>query len=270
MDVTPVVSLARHPAKASVGERFEVSALVFREGHDQLGAEVVLTDPAGVRRPPLRMSDVNGQVSRMAATVSPDAEGPWTFEVQAWSDPLGTWLHDAGIKIRAGVDVELMFTEGRLLFERVLAGGGSHAASQLTPPEVAVLRGAIEAAQDTTRPVQARLAQLESPELSDVLLAHPLRELVTVDGPYPAYADRQRALFSSWYEFFPRSEGAFRNPKTGAVVSGTFATAAKRLDAVAAMGFDVIYLPPIHPIGHEFRKGPNNSTTAGPADPGSP
>ena len=119
MDVTPVVNLGRHPAKASVGEFFDVTALVFREGHDQLGAEVVLTDPDGVRRPPKRMRDVEGQVSRMAATVCPDTEGAWTFEVQAWSDPIGTWLHDAGIKIRAGVDVELMFAEGVLLLERV-------------------------------------------------------------------------------------------------------------------------------------------------------
>ena len=132
------------------------------------------------------------------------------------------------------------------------------------------LRGAIEAATDTTRPVEARLAQLESPELTAVLLAHPLRELVTVDGPYPAYADRTRALFSSWYEFFPRSEGAFRDPKKGTVVSGTFATAAKRLDGVAAMGFDVVYLPPIHPIGEVNRKGPNNTLTPGPDDTGSP
>src|SRR3954447_6838844 len=119
MDVAPLVNRGQNPAKASVGELFEVTALVFREGHDQLGAEVVLTDPDGVRRPPQRMHDVEGQVSRMAATVSADAMGAWTFEVQSWSDPIGTWLHDAGIKIRAGVDVELMFTEGVLLLERV-------------------------------------------------------------------------------------------------------------------------------------------------------
>ena len=105
MDVTPVVNLGRNPAKATVGERFDVTALVFREGHDQLGAEVVLTDPTGVRRAPLRMVDVPDEVSRMRATVRPDTEGPWTFEVQAWGDPLGTWLHDGPIKIRAGVDV---------------------------------------------------------------------------------------------------------------------------------------------------------------------
>jgi len=274
IDVMPLVDNGRLPAKATVGEPFPVSATVFREGHDQLGAEVVLIDPEGLRRPPVRMTSGppvdRHTVDRYFAWVTPDRPGPWLFEIHAWSDPVGTWQHDAGIKIRAGVDVELMFTEGRLLLERVLTGGGSHATSQLTRAEVKVLRGAIEAAQDTTRPVEARLAQLESPEVSDVLLAHPLRDLVTVDGPYPAYADRQRALFSSWYEFFPRSEGAFRDPKSGKVVSGTFATAAKRLDAVAAMGFDVIYLPPIHPIGEVNRKGPNNTLTPGPDDPGSP
>uniref|UniRef100_UPI00260AD5AF alpha-1,4-glucan--maltose-1-phosphate maltosyltransferase n=1 Tax=uncultured Nocardioides sp. TaxID=198441 RepID=UPI00260AD5AF len=130
--------------------------------------------------------------------------------------------------------------------------------------------GAVLAAQDTERPAAARLAALRDPELTQVLLEHPLRELVTVEGPYPAYADRERALFGSWYEFFPRSEGASKDPTTGKVRSGTFRTAAKRLDAVAAAGFDVIYLPPIHPIGEVNRKGPNNTLTPGPDDTGSP
>ena len=103
-----------------------------------------------------------------------------------------------------------------------------------------------------------------------MLAAHPLREHVTVEGPYQAYADRPRALYGSWYEFFPRSEGATRDDATGAVTSGTFRTAAKRLDAVAEMGFDVIYLPPVHPIGEVNRKGPNNTLTPGPDDTGSP
>jgi starch synthase (maltosyl-transferring) len=133
-----------------------------------------------------------------------------------------------------------------------------------------ILRAAVTAAQDTTRPVEARLAQLQARELADVLDAHPLRELLTVDGPHPAYADRERALFGSWYEFFPRSEGATRDAATGKVTSGNFRTAAKRLEGVAAMGFDIIYLPPIHPIGEVNRKGPNNTLTPGPDDPGSP
>ena len=162
MDVTPVVNLARHPAKASVGEVFDVTALVFREGHDQFGAEVVLTDPGGVRRPPQRMREVEGQVSRMAATVTPDTEGAWTFEVQAWSDPIGTWLHDAGIKIRAGVDVDLMFAEGVLLLERVSAGVPKGATSGSSVDAKAVLSDAIKALGDTSRPVEARLAVAES------------------------------------------------------------------------------------------------------------
>jgi len=265
MNVMPVVDLGRQSAKATVGEPLPVRATVFREGHDSLGAEVVLTGPDGNRRPPVRMTKHTEIPDRYDAWVTPDVGGPWTFEVQAWSDPLGTWQHDAGIKIPAGVDVELMFLEGRLLLERVLA--------ELSPDEAhatEVVRSAAEAAADTERPVAARLAALESPELTEVLLAHPLRELITIEGPYPIFADRPRALFGSWYEFFPRSEGATKDSQTGKVVSGNFRTAAKRLDAVAEMGFDVIYLPPIHPIGEVNRKGPNNTLTPGPDDTGSP
>ncbi|HEY0903486.1 MAG TPA: alpha-1,4-glucan--maltose-1-phosphate maltosyltransferase [Marmoricola sp.] len=261
LDVTPVVEHGRYPAKAVVGESFPVTALVFREGHDQLGAEVVLTDPDGVRRPAARMSPVADEVSRMTATVTPDREGAWTFAVESWSDPLATWLHDAGIKIRADVDVELMFTEGVLLLERLLP--------DLTGAERKTVAAAIKALNDEKRPVGARLAAAESPGLVNVFAAHPLRDLLTVEGPYPLQVDRQRALFSSWYEFFPRSEGA-RVAEDGTVHTGTFRTAAERLDAVAAMGFDVIYLPPIHPIGEVNRKGRNNTLTPGPDDVGSP
>ncbi len=264
MDVSPVVDLGRQSAKATVGEPLPVRASVFREGHDQLSAEVVLTDPTGARRAPVRMVKHGEVPDRYDAWVTPDSEGAWTFEVVAWSDPLATWEHDAGIKIPAGVDVELMFTEGRLLLERVIAAG------DLDGHESSIVRGAAQAAADTDRPVQARLAAMQSPELWSVLRDHPLRELVSTEGPYPVYADRTRALYGSWYEFFPRSEGATKDERTGRVTSGTFRTAAKRLDAVAAMGFDVIYLPPIHPIGEVNRKGPNNTLTPGPEDTGSP
>ncbi|MBV8981721.1 MAG: alpha-1,4-glucan--maltose-1-phosphate maltosyltransferase [Acidimicrobiia bacterium] len=263
-DVAPVVDLGRHPAKASVGEELVVSATVFREGHDQLGAEVVLIDAEGVRRGPVRMRDIPDQPLRMTARVRTDAEGPWTFEIQSWSDTIGTWLHDAGIKIRAGVDVELMFTEGVLVLERVLKEGS------LDKSEKAVIKDAVKALKDTARPDEARLAAAEAGELLAVLAAHPLRDLLSTDGPYPLFVDRQKALFSSWYEFFPRSEGAYVDEKTGKVVSGNFATAAKRLEAVAAMGFDVIYMPPIHPIGEINRKGANNTLTPTPDDVGSP
>jgi starch synthase (maltosyl-transferring) len=263
MDVMPVVDLGRQPAKATVGEPLPVSARVFREGHDKLGAEVVITGPDGVRRDPVRMTKHGDVPDRYDAWVTPDAPGAWTFEIQAWSDPIGTWQHAAGLKIPAGVDVDLMFKEGRLLLEKVLAG------LPPTSADAEVVQGALEAATDVGRPPEARLAVLEAPGLSAVLDRHPIRELVTTEGPYPAYADRQRALYGSWYEFFPRSEGAVKGPN-GRVVSGNFRTAAKRLDAVAEMGFDVIYLPPIHPIGEVNRKGPNNTLDPGPDDNGSP
>jgi len=263
MNVMPLVDLGRQPAKATVGEPFPVSATVFREGHDKLGAEVVLTGPDGVRRTPVRMTPDGEVPDRYCAWVTPDQEGAWTFEVHGWSDPVATWQHAAGLKIPAGVDVELMFTEGRLLLERVLPDLDD-------PGSTRVVRGAIAAAGDEGRPVAARLAALQSPELVEVLSAHPLRELVTVEGPFPAYADRTLALCGSWYEFFPRSEGATRDERTGKVTTGTFRTAAERLEAVAAMGFDIIYLPPIHPIGEVNRKGPNNTLTPGPDDTGSP
>ncbi|WP_101524887.1 alpha-1,4-glucan--maltose-1-phosphate maltosyltransferase [Nocardioides houyundeii] len=264
MSVHPVVDLGRLPAKATVGEPLPVRAVVFREGHDKLGAEVVLIDPDGVRRPPSRMTAHPEIPDRYDAEVVPDAVGAWSFEIQAWSDPWATWRHNAGVKVPAGVDVELMFTEGRLLLERAAELAGLDRASKTA------LKGALQAATDTERPVEARLAALESDELDAVLQAHPLRDLVTVEGPYPLFVDRVRALCGSWYEFFPRSEGATLDEATGKVRSGTFRTAAQRLDAVAQMGFDVIYLPPIHPIGEVNRKGPNNTLTPGPDDPGSP
>jgi starch synthase (maltosyl-transferring) len=106
--------------------------------------------------------------------------------------------------------------------------------------------------------------------VQETLRAHPLRDFVTSSERYPLWVDRERALFSSWYEFFPRSEGARVDPETGAVASGTFRTAMQRLPAVAGMGFDVVYLPPVHPIGRTNRKGPNNTLTPGPHDVGSP
>jgi starch synthase (maltosyl-transferring) len=264
MDVSPVVAGGRYPAKAAVGEPFTVSALVFREGHDALNADVVLTDPRGRRRPWVRMHKDPEGVDLWTAEVAADAPGAWSFEIEAWSDPIATWRHNAEIKIPAGIDVELMFLEGALLLERVAAGVPKKG------PERTVLADALKAVRDTARPDPVRYSAAVSAAVDEVLAKHPLRDLVTVDGPYRFVADRERALFGSWYEFFPRSEGAYVDPTTEKVVSGTFRTAAERLEAVAAMGFDIIYLPPIHPIGEVNRKGPNNTLTPGPDDPGSP
>ena len=261
LDVTPQLEGGRYPTKAAVGEPFEVSALVIREGHDAHAAEVVLIDPQGGRRAPILMQRDPSEADRYRATVVADSEGPWGFEVHGWSDPYATWHHHAEIKVPAGIDTELMFTEGALLMEK--------AAADLKGQDRDTLLDAATALRDTERPDTVRLAAGSSPEVVEVLAANPVRELVTVAGPYPFHVDRRRALFSSWYEFFPRSEGAYVDAD-GKVVSGTFQTAAERLPAVARMGFDIIYLPPIHPIGRVNRKGRNNTLDPSPEDVGSP
>jgi len=262
--VQPVVDGGRFPAKAAAGETVPVGATVFREGHDQLGCDVILTDPGGLDRPRVRMSPApDDGVDRYSATVVVDTPGDWSFRISSWSDPLATWSHDAGIKIRAGVDVELMFTEGTLLLRRMLDE------LDLGPDTAELVADTATALADRSRPVEARLAAAEAAALITAFHEHPLRDLVSDDGPYALRVDRTRALFSSWYELFPRSEGA-RVDDDGRVVSGTLRTAAERLPAIAAMGFDVVYLPPIHPIGEINRKGRNNSLDPAPDDVGSP
>ena len=262
LDVEPVIEGGAYPAKASVGERFEVSARVFREGHDQLGAGVVLTDPEGSERPLVLM--VPAEDDLYAAEVIPDAVGAWTFRVESWGDPYATWLHDAPIKVGADVDTELMLLEGALLFERALAElpASAEAQRQLLEDVATTLR------RTNLNPV-SRLDEAITAEIQSVFTRFPLRELAGASSAYPFFVDRRRAAYGAWYEFFPRSEGARRNAD-GTYLSGTFATAAERLPAVADMAFDVIYLPPVHPIGRVNRKGPNNTLTAGPDDPGSP
>ena len=262
LDVRPAVAGGRWPAKAVVGETFTVSATVFREGHDTVNANVVLRDPQGRKGPFTLMTLPVAGTDRWVADVTPTSEGRWTFSVEAWSDPAGTWRHDATIKIEAGVDVELMLEEGALLLERAAS------ASRPAPGRRALLDAA-KALRDTSRPVPARLSAANAPEVSATLATHPLRDFVTSSERMPLRVDRERALYGSWYEFFPRSEGAAPDA-SGVLRSGTFATAAKRLPDVKAMGFDVVYLPPVHPIGRINRKGKNNTLVAGPDDVGSP
>ncbi|UWE12079.1 alpha-1,4-glucan--maltose-1-phosphate maltosyltransferase [Actinacidiphila bryophytorum] len=262
LDVRPLVDGGRRPAKAVVGETFEVTATVFREGHDAVAANVVLRDSAGRSGPWTPMRELEPGTDRWGARVTPTSEGRWSYTVEAWSDPVATWRHAAGIKIPADIDTDLVLAEGALLYERAAAGVPK------ADGRAAVLAAA-DALRDPARPVAARHAAALAPEVVAVLDRFPLRELVSASRPLPLHVERERALFGSWYEFFPRSEGAVvtagEPPR-----HGTFRTAAERLPAVAAMGFDVVYLPPIHPIGSAFRKGRDNTLTAGPHDVGSP
>ncbi|WP_280672382.1 MULTISPECIES: alpha-1,4-glucan--maltose-1-phosphate maltosyltransferase [unclassified Kitasatospora] len=259
LDVAPVVDAGRRPARAVVGETFQVSATVFREGHDAVNANVVLRDPKGRGGLWTPMRELAPGTDRWGADVTPTAPGRWTYAVEAWSDPVATWRHTAAVKLPAGIDTSLVLEEGALLLERAAAGvpkkdGRAH------------VLAAVDALRDASLPPLSRLAAALAPEVTELLARHPLRELVSSSRPLTLQVERQRALFGSWYEFFPRSEGARLNPPR----SGTFRTAAERLPAVAAMGFDVVYLPPIHPIGLAYRKGPENTLTAGPQDVGSP
>lgn len=253
----------RRPAKAAAGESFQVSATVFREGHDAVAANVVLRSPRGRTGPWTPMRELAPGTDRWGAQVTPTSEGRWTYTVEAWGDPVTTWRRHAQIKVPAGIDTELVLEEGALLHERAAEGVPQRKGQRET-----VLRAAA-ALRDTARPAAARLAAALTPKVDEVLARHPLRELVTSSDPLPLLVERERALYGAWYEFFPRSEGAIVR-EGEPPVSGTFHTAAKRLPAIAAMGFDVLYLPPVHPIGTTYRKGPDNSLSPGPHDVGVP
>ena len=260
----------RRPAKAVPGETFEVSATIFREGHGLISAGVVLRDPLRKASPMTRMRMLAPGTDRWGAEVAATREGLWRYHVEAWADPIATWHHDAAIKIPAGQDVELMLTEGALAFERLARRIPQPPGARLAAARTA-LRALVATLRDRGLTPWDRLAATEDPAIAAILDVWPLRELVTRSRPLNLQVDRERALFGSWYEFFPRSEGVQidpmgRRPPT----SGTLRSAAKRLEPIAAMGFDVVYLPPVHPIGTTFRKGRNNTLTPHEGDPGSP
>nr|WP_308071634.1 alpha-1,4-glucan--maltose-1-phosphate maltosyltransferase [Kocuria sp. LUK] len=264
VDVSPVVEDGRFPAKAVPGQSVRVGATVFREGHDALGVTAVLFDPQGAEAERVPMRLVAPGTDRYEAWLTPGAEGAWTFAVEGWGDLFETWRHAAEIKVGADQDVELMMDEGIRLLEAAAAEEGREAA------EAELFRGAARTLGTRELPAGHRLEAVLSPEVLAAVAEHPVRDLVTESRRYPLKVERTAAGRGSWYEFFPRSEGAVLDAETGTWTSGTFRTAAERLPAVADMGFDVVYLPPIHPIGRAHRKGPNNTLVAGAQDPGSP
>ena len=253
-DLAPRQPEGLWPAKAYLGEVVPFAATIFKEGHEQLGARLLLTDPAG-RTTTWRMRETVRGTDRFEVLAPLDREGEWTWRVRAFADDWASWLHAAAAKIEAGVEAELMIEVGLQLLRR--AGKRK------------IVLAAMEALQDAGRTPAEKLAVALEPELTAAIEAKPLASLTTETGVSTLRVERQRAGVGSWYEFFPRSEGAIRQPD-GSWTSGTLRTAAKRLRGIADMGFDVVYLPPIHPIGRTHRKGPNNTLTAGPEDPGSP
>ena len=261
--VTPVVDGGRWPAKAFVSEVIPFSAVVFREGHDSLGAELILTSPSG-----------NTSVYRMRAgapgrdswhtLAQLNEQGKYRFQIRAFGDDYETWHHNASVKLAVGVDEELMLLEGVALFARAASEPQRSKADAKKLVELA------EKLSDKTKSAKARLAEAESAAVLKIVTEEPIRSLIALSDEFVINCEREYAGSAAWYEFFPRSEGATFDAKTKTWTSGNFKTAAKRLPAVAEMGFQILYMPPIHPIGKAFRKGPNNTLNAGPQDPGSP
>ncbi|WP_082297805.1 alpha-1,4-glucan--maltose-1-phosphate maltosyltransferase [Microbacterium sp. CGR1] len=246
--------------KAFVGEVVPFSVVAFREGHDLIGVQLRLTAPNG-EESLHRLTPLLDGSDRWAAEVAVDMQGQWTFRFEAFSDDFATWAHAAEVKVAAGVDVPVMAALGAELLARAAKEKDRPAAQRRRISELATALAGGDAETTTAVSTDA--------ELGGLFHERPLMTLRSASATHTLLVERTAAGVGAWYEFFPRSEGAKRL-KDGTVKSGTFRTAAKRLPAVAAMGFDVIYLVPIHPIGTTNRKGRNNTLTTEPGDPGSP
>ncbi|MFR9751758.1 maltotransferase domain-containing protein [Nocardia sp. 004] len=259
-DTAPSIAGDR-PAKAVIGEVFPVRTVVWREGHQAVAATLVVRAPGASRPIRIRMTpDYEPDVFN--AVFTPNTPGRWTYRIEGWGDPLTTWRSAIEAKLAVGqsaADLANDLELGAQLFERA-----ARAAPKGQPERLR----AVAAALRGTEQLPARMASAFSEEIAEILRATPVRDLVTRGPQRTVLVERQRALYGSWYEFFPRSTGG--RDATGTPIHGTFATAAEALSRIAAMGFDVVYLPPIHPIGEVNRKGRNNSLIAEPGDIGSP
>ena len=290
-DVAPVVSGGRFPANAVVGEVVPVRATVWAEGHDAVSATLVVRYhgtayprlaeapvPATTAAEPVPIEAVVNPPARIKPQLvpmslgrapdifhgqfTPDSVGLWTFRVDGWGDSITTWRRAVRAKLDAGQG-EVELSNDLLIGARLLERAATGTPRKLRDP-------LIEAAEALRTPGDpfTRAGAALSPEVTDLLQQYPLRELLTRGERYGVWVDRPLARFSAWYEMFPRSTGGWT--KKGKPKHGTFATAAKALPRIANMGFDVVYLPPIHPIGKVHRKGRNNTVTAAPDDVGSP
>lgn len=264
VDVSPCIENGSWPAKGTVGESFPVQATVFREGHDLLTAECVLVNPQGKEVQCTAMRDVSPGLDRYEGWLTPTAPGAWEFFVRARFDPYGTWKRNAQIKMETGTDLPLIFLEAEQILKRALKSMPRGSEERRIVREAAAQVGKKRSSAET------RFAAATSGQVAAALARYPLPEGVSVSPRFRLNVDRIRALVGSWYEIFPRTVGAKYNPQTKQWTSGTLRTAAEDLPRIRAMGFDVIYLTPIHPIGTTYRKGRNNCLKAGADDPGSP
>ncbi|MBW8826218.1 MAG: alpha-1,4-glucan--maltose-1-phosphate maltosyltransferase [Acidobacteria bacterium] len=245
-DVRPRTPSGTFPPKAAEGELVAVSADIFKDGHDLLAGRVRTCGPGGAWES-WPMVDLGND--RWETTVRLVGVGRHQLVVEAWADRYATWRHDVEAKVGAAQDVTTELDEGVLLLDALVP----HVPELRRP----LVEEAAAALGRTTCTVDVRLNAGLDDAVAAALAGVAVPAEVTASEPLAIWVDRERALFSAWYELFPRSEGGF-------------ARAAKRLRAIAEMGFDVVYLPPIHPIGHTDRKGKNNTLDPGPDDVGSP
>ena len=251
--IYPEVDAGRYPVKRAVGDLFQVWADIFRDGHDVIGAALLYrtADESQWQRTAMTHRDNDRWVGSFRLT----RNTRYLYTIEAWTDVFGSWRRDISKKIEAGQRVELELTEGRQILAAAARSDGAGAAA---------IRNAFE-----------RLtAASSSEEQTAVLLDEALQRAMAKHGPrednstyfqtYELIADRRQAACAAWYEMFPRSQGTDPNR------SATFDDCIRRLPEIRDLGFDVVYLVPVHPIGQINRKGRNNALRAGPGDPGSP
>ena len=253
-EITPVTPCGYSP-KSVVGDDVDFGALLVSEGHGMLAAQVRWRRVDSAERPRPKWSilpmavDASGRASAAARL---DEPGSYEFEVRAWPDRFATWRRDLRLRAAAGDDLSVEFEEGALLLTRLV--------DRLPEASRARVRDAIAQLASATCSDRVRLSAALDDALAALVAGVGLAEDLTTSERHPLRVDRELAVRGAWYEFFPRSEGGF--------VAG--ARSWDRLDRIAQAGFDVVYLPPIHPIGHSHRKGRDNTLVAGPDDVGSP
>ena len=282
LDITPSAENGLYPARVELGEAFKVTAQVFIEGRTKAGATVSVRNTRGTEKARFPMTCTNPGLDRWEAMVKigdhsdlkpwedgyADVKkqlGEWHIVVEGWEDTYASWLHDAQIKVEVGDDVENALESGAQLLER-WAGARD---SKLTADDKKTLREAAKTVADKSLDATARLAAATTDAIASLHETNPLRDGLSASNPQRFRVERPKSSFAAWYQFFPRSEGAYFDAD-GKIVQGTLKTALSGLDRAKAEGFDIVYLPPIFPIGVTNRKGRNNSLVAGPFDPGSP
>jgi starch synthase (maltosyl-transferring) len=263
LDVRPSVDGGRFDVKRTVGETVEVSAEVFRDGHDAIRTVVRYRPPNGEwAEAPMTWIDREVDGDRWVGSFVPDREGIWAFEVGAFTDHFATWHDEVSRKRAAPAEEDLTseVAEGALLLRAALArveSGGQKQGAAGRDADADLIADALGTVESAEAELEQKLDAALDPDLFAAVGRHPDRRDFVTGNPLSVAVERKRARFGAWYELFPRSWGGFDGVR-------------EQLPKLAELGFDVVYLPPIHPIGVTNRKGPNNALTAGPDDPGSP